>query len=239
MKKLLIILLSSSLLLTSKNSVSQNNNSAATAAGIAAGIGLIAGGIIAFEEQKERIELQGTEWILKNHPEITIFSLETMDLDGKKGSDLSNVKFYNFKVLEYLTGSSKRKVLLCFVNPTFDEKTGVSYRALKWLYIDKQEWINMMVSFLKVSSSEQDDKVLREIIPISQFDRKGLKVEGKIKIPFRKLKGDMYLVSDYSDELKLVYNEKSLGIYLKETDNLIQINKNTLKDMHDYLCYFK
>lgn len=42
-----------------------------------------------------------------------------------------------------------------------------------------------------------------------------------------------------TDELKLVYNEKSLGIYLKETDNLIQINKNTLKDMHDYLCYFK
>jgi len=237
MKKLLIILLSLSLFLSSKNSLSQNG--AEAAAGIAAGIGLIAGGIISYEDQKERYELEGTEWMLKNKPEIKAFSLKIIDLDGKKGSDLSNAKFYNFKVEEYSTSSLSRKVLLCFVNPTWDEKTGVRYNALKWLYIGKEEWINMMVSYLKIASPEKDGKVLREIIQKAQFSRYGLKVERKIKLPFSKLlSNDKYLVTDYSDELKFVYNETSLGIYLKEAGNLIQIDRNTLKDMHNFLFEF-
>ena len=237
MKKLLIILLSLSLFLSSKNSLSQNG--AEAAAGIAAGIGLIAGGIISYEDQKERYELEGTEWMLKNKPEIKAFSLKIIDLDGKKGSDLSNAKFYNFKVEEYLISSLSRKVLLCFVNPTWDEKIGVRYNSLKWLYIDKEEWINMMVSYLKIASPEKDGKVLREIIQKAQFSRYGLKVERKIKLPFSKLlSNDKYLVTDYSDELKFVYNETSLGIYLKEAGNLIQIDRNTLKDMHNFLFEF-
>jgi len=237
MKKLLIILLSLSLFLSSKNSLSQNG--AEAAAGIAAGIGLIAGGIVSYEDQKERYELEGTEWILKNKPEIKAFSLKIIDLDGKKGSDLSNAKFYNFKVEEYLISSLSRKVLLCFVNPTWDKKTGVRYNSLKWLYIDKEEWINMMVSYLKIASPEKDGKVLRKIIQKAQFSRYGLKVERKIKLPFSKLlSNDKYLVTDYSDELKFVYNETSLGIYLKEAGNLIQIDRSTLKDMHNFLFEF-
>lgn len=237
MKKTLIILLSLILFLSSKNSMSQNG--AQTAAGVAAGIGLIAGGIISYEEQKEKYELEGTEWMLKNKPEIKGFSLKIIDLDGKKGSDLSNAKFYNFKVIEYSTSSPSRKVLLCFVNPTWDKKTGVRYNASKWLYISKEEWINMMVSYLKIASPEKRDEVLREIIQKAQFSRNGLQVARKIKLPFNRLpSNDNYRVTDYSDELKFVYNEESLGIYLKEAGNLIQIDRSTLKDMHNFLFKF-
>ena len=38
--------------------------------------------------------------------------------------------------------------------------------------------------------------------------------------------------------LKFVYNEASLGIYLKEAGNLIQIDRNTLKDMHNFFFEF-
>ena len=107
MKKLLIILLSLSLFLSSRNSISQNG------AQTAAGIGLIAGGVISYEQQKEMYELEGTEWMLKNKPEIKAFSLKIIDLDGKKGSDLSNAEFYNFKVVEFSNSSASRKVLLC------------------------------------------------------------------------------------------------------------------------------
>lgn len=237
MKKILIIILTLSLFLSSKNSISQNG--AQTAAGVAAGIGLIAGGIISYEEQKEKYELEGTEWMLKNKPEIKAFSLKIIDLDGKKGSDLSNAKFYNFKVIEYSTSSPSRKVLLCFVNPTWDKKTGVRYNASKWLYISKEEWINMMVSYLKIASPEKRDEVLREIIQKTQFSRNGMQVARKIKLPFNRLpSNDNYRVTDYSDELKFVYNEESLGIYLKEVGNLIQIDRSTLKDMHNFLFKF-
>ena len=55
-----------------------------------------------------------------------------------------------------------------------------------------------------------------------------------MEIPFYKLEGDMYLVSDYSEEMKLIYNERSLGIFLKETKDLVQIGRGNLINIHDY-----
>ena len=90
------------------------------------------------------------------------------------------------------------------MNPTWDEKTGVRYNATKWVYIGKEEWINMMVSYLKIASPEKKDEVLRKIIQKAQFSRNGLQVERKIKLPFIRLpSNDNYLVTDYSDELKI------------------------------------
>lgn len=39
--------------------------------------------------------------------------------------------------------------------------------------------------------------------------------------------------------MKLVYNEKSLGIFLKETKVLVQLSRNSLRDVHDFLFYRK
>ena len=47
----------------------------------------------------------------------------------------------------------------------------------------------------------------------------------------------MYLVSDYSDEIKLIFNERSLGIFLKETRDLVQIRRGTLISTHNFLFY--
>ncbi|WP_417855053.1 hypothetical protein [Xanthomarina gelatinilytica] len=53
-------------------------------------------------------------------------------------------------------------------------------------------------------------------------------------IPFFKLSGDMYVVTDYSERLKLLYNERSLGIFLKETRDLVQIGRGDIIDIHDF-----
>ena len=58
-------------------------------------------------------------------------------------------------------------------------------------------------------------------------------------IPFYKINGDSYFISDYSDKMKLVYNEKSLGIFLKETKVLVQLSRRSLRDVHDFLFYRK
>lgn len=44
----------------------------------------------------------------------------------------------------------------------------------------------------------------------------------------------MYLSIDYSPQMKFIYNEKSLGIFLKETMNLVQIGRSDLIKIHEY-----
>jgi len=42
------------------------------------------------------------------------------------------------------------------------------------------------------------------------------------------------VVTDYSPEMKFIYNEKSLGIFLKETQNLIQMGRGSIIEIHDF-----
>jgi len=44
----------------------------------------------------------------------------------------------------------------------------------------------------------------------------------------------MYVVTDYSSNMKLIYNEKSLGIFLKETKNLVQIGRGDIIKIHEF-----
>ena len=63
----------------------------------------------------------------------------------------------------------------------------------------------------------------------------GLTLTLKETIPeSSKAHGDMYLVTDYSPDMKFIYNERSLGIYLKETMNLIQIGRGDLIKIHEF-----
>ena len=44
----------------------------------------------------------------------------------------------------------------------------------------------------------------------------------------------MYMVTDYFPEMKLLYNERSLGIFLKETKDLVQMGRGDIIDIHEY-----
>lgn len=60
--------------------------------------------------------------------------------------------------------------------------------------------------------------------------------EGGTRIAnFKKINGDGYIVSDYSEEFKIVYNEKSLGIYLKEDKRLVQLNRSVLNGITSFI----
>lgn len=98
--------------------------------------------------------------------------------------------------------------------------------------IDSEEWMKMMIAYTKVASEEKNEAALREALLSGVIDNKGIKVKGKITIPFYKLDGDSYLVTDYSPTMKFVYNEKSLCIFLKNTRNLIQMRRQTIIDTH-------
>ena len=92
----------------------------------------------------------------------------------------------------------------------------------------------MMISYVKVSSIENDANTLKNILKEGKVVNKGVKVKSKLVIPFYKLTGDMYIVTDYSEKIKLIYNERSLGIFLKGTSDLVQIGRGNIVEIHDF-----
>ena len=238
MKKTFLILLLLTCLFFNK---SQAQDNTAAIVGSVASAAAIAGAIISsVDNMKERAELRATQFILSEHPELNYFSLKTLDFDGKKLKDLSNTSVISYKIQEFIPAdnpklSGRKAVLFGFTSYGWVSDHGIDFSRVHWFLIDRVEWMNMMVAYAKVSSTEKNDSKLKQIVSNGLIVNRGIKVKGKLEIPFFKLEGDMYLVTDYSPEMKLVYNEKHLGIFLKKTSNLVQISRDDLIKTHEYL----
>ena len=209
----------------------------AAIAGAVGALALIGTGIAAVEQMKERAELTATQWVLSNNPQMTSFSLKTVDFDGKKLKDMSSASVITFKIQEFepkdnpeLNG--KKFVLLGFTSHGWINEYGIDFSKVKWFMLDKLERTKMMVAYVKVASGSTDE--IEKDIVIGKIVNRGVKVKGKNTIPFYKMSGDMYLVTDYSIEMKFVYNERSLGIFLKDTGDLVQIKRGSLIELHDF-----
>ena len=237
MNKFIFIVLAA-VIISPKHSSAQNNN----AAGIATAVGglmAIGAAIATIENMKERAELVATEFILKNNPELQSFSLKTLDFDGKKLKDMSSVSVISYKIQEFTPSDNpklngKKQVLFGFTSYGWITEQGIDFSRVTWILIDKEEWMNMMTAYAKVSSSQKNESVIRQSISNGIIVNKGVKVKGDLVIPFYKLEGDMYLTMDYSPLMKFIYNERSLGIYFKNTSDLVQIGRDDLIRIHDF-----
>jgi len=222
-------------LLIPKQTHAQNDGAAI--AGAVGALALVGAGVAAVEQMKERAELTATQWVLSNHPEMSSFSLKTVDFDGKKVKDMSSASVITFKIQEFepednpvLNG--KKYVLLGFTSHGWINEYGIDFNKVQWFMVNKSEWTKMMVAYVKVASGETSD-VESDVIN-GKIVNRGVRVKGKNMIPFYKMEGDMFVVSDYSNEMKLVYNERSLGIFLKNTRDLVQIKRGSLIELHDF-----
>ena len=90
----------------------------------------------------------------------------------------------------------------------------------------------LMQSYIKTAS--QIDLSLDEVSQ-SKIVNKGVKNGSKFIVNFDKIGGDVYLTSDYSDEFKIFFNESSLGLYLKETEDLVQIGRKAIIRAHEHV----
>lgn len=199
----------------------------------------IGAGIAAVEQMKEQAELNATEWLLTNHPEYTQFSLKTLDFDGKKLKDMSATSVITFKIQEFDIRDDEpelgsKRVLFGFTSFGWINEYGINFDKIQWFLIDSQEWMNMMMAYTKVASGVTDENRLRESLLDGKVVNRGVRARNGENIEFYKIDGDMYLVTDYSPEMKFIYNERSLGIYLKETMNLIQIGRGDLIKIHEF-----
>ncbi|WP_452223502.1 hypothetical protein [Lacinutrix chionoecetis] len=221
--------------LTPNNVTAQNEGAVAAVSGLLA-IGV---GIAAVDQMKEQAELTATQWVLTNQPELTSFSLKTLDFDGKKVKDMSTTSVISFKLQEFTPGdkpelNGKKQVLFGFTSRGWISEYGIDFEKVRWYLIDDAEWMNMMVAYVKVASSESNNSTIVSTLKEGKVVNRGVKVKSKLVIPFFKLEGDMYVVTDYSSEMKLLYNERSLGIFLKETKDLVQIGRGDIINIHDF-----
>ena len=237
MKKITLLLVTL-LMFAPKQANAQNKDAAV--AGIIGGITAIGIGIAAIEDMKEQLELTATEWLLENHPEISSFSMKTLDFEGKKMKDMSNVSVLTFKLQEFTPSDAikldgRKQILFAFTSYGWISDQGIDFNKVNWYIIDEAEWLKMMVAYAKVSSQEKNENVLNENLRNGVVVNKGIKVKTKIEIPFYKLEGDMYVVTDYSADMKFIYNERALGIFLKKTSNLVQIRRGSIIEIHEFL----
>jgi len=111
MKTFLLSLLVITILIP-KHAKAQNEAETVAAAAVVGGLVAIGVGIAAVEQMKEDAEYTATQWILSNQPDLTSFSLQTLDFDGKKLKDLSEASVITFKIQQF----SPKK------DPILDEK---------------------------------------------------------------------------------------------------------------------
>lgn len=226
------------LVMLSPMKVQSQNDGAAIGAviGAAAAIGA---GIAAVEQMKERAELTATQWVLTHHPEMTSFSLKTIDFEGKKLKDMSAVSVITFKIqgfepMDNPVLDGEKHVLLGFTSKGWINEYGIDFNKVKWFLIDRDEWTKMMTAYVKVASGQWAKNDIPDILGQGKIVNKGVKVKSKMAIPFYRLTGDLYVVTDYSDDMRFVYNERSLGIYLKDTQDLVQIKRSSLIEIHEF-----
>jgi hypothetical protein len=197
-------------------------------------------------KMKEYSELKATEWILVNHPEITSFFLETLDLDAEKESDLARISVITHKMQEFTPNikpgkfgkpllDGNKNIIFDFLSYGWVNEYGTDRRESIYYLIDKTEWMNMMIAYVKTASSEENDSFIRQTLENGKLYYYGIKVKNELLIKFYKSDGgDTYIVSNYSPEMKLIYNEKTMGIYLEEFKELVQISSKTLIEIHNY-----
>ena len=237
MKKLFTFLLVTAMLIPS-NAKSQNNDGAAAAA---AGILAIGAGIAAIEQLKEQLEQKAVEEVLTAYPNLINFELKTGSLKGTKMKDLSSVGIVTFEIKDIDT--SNKYVLFAFLSNGWSNQFGVDYSKLKWKLFTRNEWNKLMQAYIKTASKIE---ISIEDVASSKIVNKGVQQNKKFIIEFSKIKGDVYYTSDYSDEFKIVFNERSLGLYLKQSNpdefrrggprgDLVQIRRNSIIRAHSFL----
>ena len=242
MKNLLMMFLILTLIFP-VNSRAQDDS--ATVAAVAGGLLAIGSGIAAYEQLKEQLELKAVEEILSAYPELKNFELKTSTLKGTKAKDISSVGVVTYEITDFDKG--KRYVLFSFLSSGWTNQYGLDFNKVRWKLFDNLEWNNLMKAFVETASRK---KISLESVASSKFGAKGLKNGRFYVIEFAKLSGDVYSILDYSDDFKVVFNEGSLGLYLKEMmgDNkdmrrggvrgdLVQIKRKALSKAHAHLNY--
>jgi|TARA_B110000914_G_scaffold31796_1_gene24544 hypothetical protein len=213
-------------------------------AAVAGGLLALGSSLAALEELKEQLQQQAVEEILFTYKDIKTFQLKTSTLDGTPAKDVSSVRVVTYEILDYDKGV--RYILFSFLSHGWANEYGVDFSKIKWKLFNQLDWNKLMKAYVETASRKE---TTIDEIAVSKIGNKGLKNGKDYILEFAKLRGDIYFTLDYSDEFKVVFNEGSLGLYLKEMrsdykqegsdlrGSLVQIRKKAIIQAHTHLNY--
>ena len=264
MKKSYLILLVLILIFKPKHNYAQGEDVAAAAAGILA-IGGIIASMENAEEQLElgatEWVLKNTNMTQIN---IETILMEGSKVNDISRSSFVPFKLYEYEIVDMPDGTYEfnivsRYVLMMYAFPGFINEAGIDYNRVRYELIDKEIWFNRMRGYLR-SASNADDDTIETVLEKGTILNKGATATAKrsggtmdksgkssgrpygnnydgddLIIRFYKLDGDSYLVSEYSDQNKYLYNEKALGIFHKETERLFKVRPLSVRRITEFL----
>lgn len=226
MKKTILILLIAGMFIPKQVTAQNNDGVAAAAAGLLA----IGGAIAAIEQIKENLEQVAVEQVLTEYPYLVNFELKTGSLKGTKLKDLSSVGVITFEITD--RDSGEKYVLFAFTSQGWANEYGVDFSRLMWKNFTLDKWNKLMQNYIQTASGVE---LTMDEVAQSKIVNTGVKQGSKFILKFDKIGGDVYLTSDYSDEFKIVFNERSMGLYLKATRDLVQVRRKAIIKAHEHL----
>lgn len=160
--------------------------------------------------------------------------------------------------------NDKRSTLLVFFDSGWRNEFGIDITKVKFKTFSKEEWNGVISKYIELASGAvvKDGKVPnystdkkddaggnviksdgkeyyftgRELeLKFIQFGRRGLQNGNRTVLPYKNIKGDSYFVTDYNNDFKIIFNEKSLGLFLKDIGRLVQIKSSLLDKITAYL----
>lgn len=282
MKKVVILVILIGLIGRNNQAKAQ---SPASVAGMAATVvaGIVLAGGKDLNELKKEMSLKGTQYILKNNPEITSFQLSVLAFEDVKVSDLYNTNCVSFGVMIFdpITGALKEnRVLLMFSSEGWVNQYGLDFTKVRFDLFSKDEWGTTVFNYVNLASPVKfAEKNQVPIFKVAQGDstpgvitiwnKGGLKdyyekttnmtsieyvrisekgvdysfVDPKqpttrkteMALPFITIDGDRYLVKDFNNKYRVIYNEGSLMFFLKEVGELCLLRPKTVNRIQSFL----
>ena len=227
MKKLLIPIL---ILLLLPIKLNAQRGDGAVLGAVAGLVGGAIGVAATIELIKESMEQSAVEYFIDAYPEAKVFELSTSSLNGTKFSDLSSVSVVTFEVTNISDGN--RYALFAFTSFGWANEYGVDFNKLRWMLFNQEDWNLLIKKFLETSKNKEIDI---NSVGLGKLDDKGLKIEKDYVFEYPRINGDIYSIGDYDNELKVVYNEKSMNLYLRESKDLVKLRNNTINRIHTFL----
>jgi|TARA_B110000259_G_C13899992_1_gene356464 hypothetical protein len=189
MKKLIYLFLII-ILLVPKQSKAQDG--AAAAVGAAAVVGGIIGAAVSAENNRERLELIATNYILKNYPNLRGFSVKVLSHNSTTLKDLSGVKCVIFAFSEYETSMGdklKNEVLLMFDSNSWINKYGTKTYQRIAVRLDRNKWNTLLKKYYAAASpfpmnedntmpiyqyvgSDSEDSTIEGVLRLKNYDSK-------------------------------------------------------------------
>lgn len=149
---------------------------------------------------------------------------------------------WNSIITEYLSIASNSEINNNEIYPieyidSYSRKFKEYNPGLEYSFVKKQgdKVIEFGIKNEEITFNFGDIKIRRKDVVIST-DREDLRSSnfrnGNPILKFRKkLTGDTYIVKDFSDEFKVIYNENTLGLFLKSTNELVQYKLSTINEI--------